>query len=169
MNFEFSRQKSTSKLCNLVDYYVDFLFQKALTYTCDREGNVICQHGWTDIDSLCSQPICNFGQNGTTIGCDHGICVEPQECACDIGWEGARCEICLPLPGCKHGYCQNQAFECICKDENSWQGAHCNERKCHICFLKRTSHLPLFLWQLCAKKVASTVRASPPENAGTAN
>ena len=57
------------------------------------------------------------------------MCVAPNTCACDIGWEGTRCEICLPLPGCKHGYCQNQAFECICQDENSWQGAHCDIRK----------------------------------------
>ena len=45
------------------------------------------------------------------------------------GWEGFRCEACIPLPGCENGHCQNEAFECICDEPDLWTGDHCDERK----------------------------------------
>ena len=41
-------------------------------------------------------------------------------------YEGARCEICIPLPGCEQGTCDN-ALECNCEDQ--WAGAYCEIRK----------------------------------------
>ena len=46
-----------------------------------------------------------------------------------LGWEGFRCEACIPLPGCENGHCQNEAFECICDEPDLWTGDHCDERK----------------------------------------
>ncbi len=107
-----------------------FALQIARTYTCDANGNVICYDGWSDIESLCSIPICHFRNNtsGLNMTCDHGTCTAPNDCACEIGWEGARCETCLPLPGCLHGYCKDKAFECICYDYDKWTGEHCDKR-----------------------------------------
>ena len=32
--------------------------------------------------------------------------------------------------GCIHGHCNDQAFECICHDDQRWQGDHCDEPIC---------------------------------------
>merc|ERR1712226_1511700 len=68
-------------------------------YICDNDGNVICQSGWKNSEpedplNPCSEPICH-GE----AGCENGMCRAPDYCACEVGWEGARCEICIPLPG----------------------------------------------------------------------
>ena len=67
----------------------------------------------------CSEPICSNG-------CLHGECKAPNYCACEIGWEGQNCSICLKSPGCKHGYCE-KAFQCIC--DSGWSGSQCEIRK----------------------------------------
>ena len=93
-------------------------------------GNVICQLGWKMAENggereklnPCSQPICDF--NGA--GCLNGQCKSPNYCSCNIGWTGANCGECIPLPGCLHGYCQ-KGLECIC--ETGWLGAHCDIRE----------------------------------------
>ena len=91
-------------------------------------GNVICQTGWKNSDSAidkmnpCSEPICNH--NGQ--GCLHGECRAPDMCACEVGWEGVSCDICIPLPGCDHGTC-SEALECTCNE--GWSGAYCEIRK----------------------------------------
>ncbi|KAK4287885.1 hypothetical protein Pmani_039054, partial [Petrolisthes manimaculis] len=38
-------------------------------------------------------------------GChpDHGSCLKPGECKCEVGWWGDICDLCFPYPGCKHG------------------------------------------------------------------
>ena len=103
-------------------------------YICDTEGLVICQSGWTEpqvqeeLNKLnpCLEPICE--QNG--IGCVHGECREPNFCACEVGWEGASCDNCVPLPGCNHGSCSN-AFECSC--DAGWAGAFCDIAVCDGC------------------------------------
>ena len=64
-----------------------------MSYYCDKAGNVFCKSGWKTpedpnwIDPLnqvnpCPVPICDW--NG--LGCEHGTCVAPQTCACEIGW-----------------------------------------------------------------------------------
>uniref|UniRef100_A0A3Q3W7C4 EGF-like domain-containing protein n=1 Tax=Mola mola TaxID=94237 RepID=A0A3Q3W7C4_MOLML len=48
------------------------------------------------------------------------VCV----CRCDPGWEGERCERCVPTPGCRHGSCQ-QPWQCSC--EPGWGGRFCDK------------------------------------------
>ena len=60
------------------------------------------------------------------MGCKHGICRSPNFCACEVGWEGTNCEICVRLPGCVNGNCSNE-LECNCYD--GWAGAYCDIRK----------------------------------------
>ena len=53
-------------------------FQRAISYICNTNGDIICQNGWmepVDTDdrdplSPCSEPICSNG-------CEHGTCVSP--------------------------------------------------------------------------------------------
>ncbi|VVD03397.1 unnamed protein product [Leptidea sinapis] len=54
-------------------------------------------------------------------------CKRPGECRCKLGFYGERCNKCIPLPGCQHGYC-NVSFECICKE--GWDGIFCSEPMC---------------------------------------
>uniref|UniRef100_A0A4W6CM00 Delta like non-canonical Notch ligand 2 n=1 Tax=Lates calcarifer TaxID=8187 RepID=A0A4W6CM00_LATCA len=47
---------------------------------------------------------------------------------CDPGWDGERCERCVPMPGCVHGSCQ-QPWQCSC--EPGWGGhlSVCSEQQ----------------------------------------
>eukprot|EP00094_Tigriopus_californicus_P013939 TCALIF_13492-PA protein Name:"Protein of unknown function" AED:0.30 eAED:0.30 QI:0/0/0/0.5/0/0.5/2/0/69 len=59
-------------------------------YICDDEANVICLSGWKedpdwskrDLRNPCPIPICDY--HGDT--CQHGQCVRPDVCACEVGW-----------------------------------------------------------------------------------
>ncbi|TRY80599.1 hypothetical protein TCAL_13863, partial [Tigriopus californicus] len=105
-------------------------------YICDDEANVICLSGWKedpdwskrDLRNPCPIPICDH--HGET--CEHGQCVRPDVCACEVGWQGHLCDTCIPLPGCVHGSC-NATFECNCdlNDQGApmWEGAFCDQRK----------------------------------------
>ena len=106
-------------------------FQNNNQYICDNRGRVICLDGWSDPGKLCKVPICQFWDelSGEYLGCDHGSCTDPNRCSCEIGWEGVRCDQCLPLPGCLEGTCQRQPFECICHNSTQWTGPHCDIRK----------------------------------------
>ena len=118
---------------NLFKLFISILFKKSTTrYFCDASGDIICQDGWREpLDSNnnginpsnplnpCGEPICENG-------CVHGVCKSPNFCACQVGWEGISCDICISRPGCDHGYC-NTEFECLCED--GWAGALCNKRK----------------------------------------
>ncbi|XP_076599682.1 uncharacterized protein dlk2 isoform X1 [Chaetodon auriga] len=62
-----------------------------------------------------SDCICNI----TNSRCDEfGVC------RCDPGWDGERCERCVPMPGCLHGSCQ-QPWQCSC--EAGWGGRFCDK------------------------------------------
>ncbi len=89
----------------------------------------------------CRTPVCEFlahdqadsdgdGDTGeiTAKTCAHGECVRPGTCACEVGWEGVACDECIRMPGCREGYCQ-EAFQCICHDEEQWTGALCDCRE----------------------------------------
>ena len=67
----------------------------------------------------CPIPICE--------NCQNGVCLAPNKCICEIGWDGPSCDICIPLPGCVHGDCKDKALTCDC--EPNWQGAYCDARK----------------------------------------
>ena len=58
--------------------------------------------------------------------CENGICTAPDHCACEIGWEGALCNVCVRLPGCLNGDC-TEALECNCHE--GWTGGYCDMRK----------------------------------------
>ncbi|TRY80742.1 hypothetical protein TCAL_15407 [Tigriopus californicus] len=105
-------------------------------YICDDEANVICLSGWRedpdwskrDLRNPCPIPICDY--HGET--CQHGQCVRPDVCACEVGWQGHLCDTCIPLPGCIHGSC-NATFECNCDCNDQgvqlWEGAFCEQRE----------------------------------------
>ena len=112
----------------------------AVTYTCDKNGQWHCQTGWKQSDNVnqtvgygfdqhnpCPEPICD-------PSCENGKCVEPNTCACEVGWFGNTCGECISLPGCIHGSCQ-KPFECNCelgrdqKTKGKYTGSHCNIRK----------------------------------------
>ena len=57
---------------------------------------------------------------------ENGICTAPDHCACEIGWEGALCNVCVRLPGCLNGDC-TEALECNCHE--GWTGGYCDMRK----------------------------------------
>ena len=61
--------------------------------------------------------------------CDpqHGYCVEPGECQCNLGYQGPSCRDCVKLPGCQHGDC-TKSFTCHC--EPGWGGMFCNVPEC---------------------------------------
>ena len=109
-----------------------FLFQFSRSYICDSHGNITCLQGWqkptirgavSDPLNPCPEPICH-SNNGST--CVNGKCIEPDLCACEVGWEGAQCDKCIRLPGCRNGKC-SEAFECQCL--TGWTGAFCEIRK----------------------------------------
>ena len=50
----------------------------------------------------------------------------PDHFACQIGWDGLDCSICVPNPGCQHGSC-NEPFECNC--DSGWIGSQCERGK----------------------------------------
>ncbi|KAM9847969.1 uncharacterized protein dlk2 [Aulostomus maculatus] len=63
---------------------------------------------------------------GSNCSCDviNGRCDESAVCRCDPGWDGERCERCVPTPGCLHGWCQ-QPWQCRCHD--GWGGRFCDK------------------------------------------
>ena len=110
------------------------LFQSTSSYICDYKGNVICQSGWRQpLDpheakiNPCSIPICNHDN----MTCSHGVCRAPNFCACEVGWEGINCDVCIPLPGCVHGTC-SMDFECNCYE--GWTGSKCDISKLEMIF-----------------------------------
>uniref|UniRef100_A0A1I8APT3 Delta like non-canonical Notch ligand 1 n=1 Tax=Steinernema glaseri TaxID=37863 RepID=A0A1I8APT3_9BILA len=56
-------------------------------------------------------------------GCVHGQCQQPGKCLCASGYEGPRCDQCIPMEGCVHGSCSTP-FGCDC--EPGWEGTNCN-------------------------------------------
>ncbi|KAM7289608.1 uncharacterized protein ISCGN_029737 [Ixodes scapularis] len=89
-------------------------------FRCLANGSKECLEGWTEPE--CDVPACADGCHP-----EHGFCERPGECLCKMGWEGARCERCTPMPGCLHGTC-NASFECNCLP--GWDGFFCNRPMC---------------------------------------
>ena len=40
--------------------------------------------------------------------------------------------MCIPMPGCTHGHCDEEAFKCVCDDETKYTGALCDQRELEI-------------------------------------
>jgi len=106
-------------------------FQNNNQYICDNLGNVICLDGWSRPDKLCRIPICEIwdDKKQQKLGCQHGSCIKPNLCACEVGWEGSRCEKCVSLSGCQEGSCLDQPFQCFCHNSSQWTGMLCDKRE----------------------------------------
>ncbi|CAN8031183.1 unnamed protein product, partial [Ixodes persulcatus] len=106
-------------------------------FRCLANGSKECLEGWTEPE--CDVPACADGCHP-----EHGFCERPGECLCKMGWEGARCERCTPMPGCLHGAC-NASFECNCLP--GWDGFFCN-RQLKFC----EDHSPCSEGSTCVNK-----------------
>ena len=49
-------------------------------YTCTSDGKIQCLEGW--IGDLCQVPVC-----GNECDPQHGYCVKPGECKCNLGYQ----------------------------------------------------------------------------------
>ncbi|NP_001360546.1 Delta-like protein [Caenorhabditis elegans] len=80
-----------------------------LHWECSTHGVRRCSAGWSGED--CSNPICAGGCS------NRGRCVAPNQCSCADGFNGTRCEQCLPRAGCVNGDCVNETPNtCKCRD-----------------------------------------------------
>uniref|UniRef100_A0A915JPV0 Delta-like protein n=1 Tax=Romanomermis culicivorax TaxID=13658 RepID=A0A915JPV0_ROMCU len=85
-------------------------------FTCDEQGHRKCLPGWSNVDLMCTKPVCKKDCKGT--------CQRPGECDnCPFGWHGANCDKCIKFPDCVHGYCI-KPFECRCHEK--WGGLKCD-------------------------------------------
>ena len=104
--------------------------QNALTHQVQSTIRIAIHyiHGSYYIKILYLQPfLCNIMQ---ILGCGkHGSCIGPNQCACEIGWQGVQCDKCVSVPGCLHGKCVNKSFGCVCDNPAEWSGSLCNIRK----------------------------------------
>lgn len=48
-------------------------------------------------------------------------------CSCHPGWTGENCDVCIPLPECKYGFCE-RPMECICQE--GFEGNFCEQAIC---------------------------------------
>ncbi|XP_061913900.1 protein delta homolog 2 [Entelurus aequoreus] len=64
--------------------------------------------------------------SGDECGCDtsNSRCDDSGVCRCDPGWDGERCQRCVPTPGCVHGSCR-RPWQCECLP--GWAGRFCDK------------------------------------------
>ncbi|XP_023119112.2 protein delta homolog 2 [Amphiprion ocellaris] len=75
---------------------------------------------------------------GGDCSCDisNSRCDEFGVCRCDPGWDGERCNRCVPTPGCVHGSC-DQPWQCVCT--SGWAGRFC-DRDLSVCSRLQPCH-----------------------------
>ncbi|KOB72404.1 Uncharacterized protein OBRU01_07456 [Operophtera brumata] len=63
-----------------------------------------------------------------TIKASRRFCKRPGECRCKLGFYGDKCNKCIAMPGCLHGYC-NVSFECIstCRSDCHSSRGYCEQ------------------------------------------
>ena len=59
---------------------------------------------------------------------EHGFCIEPDQCLCNVGWSGSNCTECVTQQNCP-GACSTPAG-CVCQDP------HPNDKG--ICMIKNS-------------------------------
>ncbi|XP_039995619.1 protein delta homolog 2 [Xiphias gladius] len=74
-------------------------------------------------------PPCTGQGSDCSCNVTNSHCDESGVCRCDPGWDGERCDRCVPTPGCRHGSCQ-QPWQCSC--EPGWGGRFC-DKDLYIC------------------------------------
>ncbi|XP_022071417.2 protein delta homolog 2 [Acanthochromis polyacanthus] len=80
----------------------------------------------TAVVLLLSLSISTCTGEGGDCSCDisNSHCDEFGVCRCDPGWDGERCDRCVPMPGCVHGSC-DQPWQCVCM--SGWAGRFCDK------------------------------------------
>lgn len=64
---------------------------------------------------------------------------------CRPGWRGPLCNECMVYPGCRHGYCNGSAWQCIC--DTNWGGILCDQGKKHLtCICYKAVECDIFKW-----------------------
>jgi len=106
-----SVQGYTSMMINEIACTAEKLRSNGGRYTCNHEGDVHCSEGWADEvphddTNRCAIPKCD-------AECKHGMCTSPNFCACEVGWDGTGCDICIPMPGCVNGGCKSEEINGI--------------------------------------------------------
>nr|XP_033468371.1 protein delta homolog 2 [Epinephelus lanceolatus] len=69
-------------------------------------------------------PPCRGQGSDCSCNVTNSRCDENGVCRCDPGWDGERCERCVPMPGCLHGSCE-QPWQCSCAA--GWAGRFCDK------------------------------------------
>jgi len=89
-----------------------------------------CTKHWSGI--FCEEPRCLAADGEEEITCVHGKCkyvenVEAAFCHCDVGWQGEKCDQCVPQDGCPDSDSQSRDIikiaACVQPNECRCQGA----------------------------------------------
>ncbi|XP_028278734.1 protein delta homolog 2 [Parambassis ranga] len=84
------------------------------------------------LSCIIAVPPCTGQGSDCSCNVTNSRCDDFGVCRCDPGWDGERCDRCVPTPGCVHGSCQ-QPWQCSC--EPGWGGRFC-DKDLNMCLLQ---------------------------------
>ncbi|XP_043556667.1 von Willebrand factor D and EGF domain-containing protein-like isoform X2 [Chiloscyllium plagiosum] len=68
----------------------------------------MCCPGWSSVNGICTKPVCKYN-------CwNHGQCIAPNKCLCNIGFQGPLCEQPRCRVSCANGGVCIPPFRCAC-------------------------------------------------------